>query len=101
MTVYMYCVRVQYCSYLNLTLQHAVALDLDMNNTLCCCQSHGSVFKLFHDPAPRDLPVEDLEHVHGVEPVPQPRVEVPRPLEQAKVDRTVALLPGNIVAISW
>jgi hypothetical protein len=44
------------------------------------------------------LPVEDLEHVHGVEPVPQPRVEVPRPLEQAKVDRPVALLPENSVA---
>ncbi len=48
-----------------------------------------------------DLPVEDLKHVHGVEPVPQPGVEVPRPLEQAKVDRPVALLPENSVANSW
>jgi hypothetical protein len=51
--------------------------------------------------APAGLPVEDLEHVHGVEPVPQPRVEVPRPLEQAKVDRPVALLPANSVDNSW
>ncbi len=47
------------------------------------------------------IPVEDLEHVHGVEPVPQPGVEMPRPLEQAKVDRPVALLPENSVANSW
>ncbi len=47
------------------------------------------------------IPVEDLKHVHGVEPVPQPRVEVPRPLEQAKVHRPVALLPENSVANSW
>jgi hypothetical protein len=59
------------------------------------------VFELFYDSAPRGLPVEDLKHVHGVEPVPQPRVEVPRPLEEAKVDRPVALLPEYSVANSW